>query len=95
MLLTGHPQAFLGTVATESSGFLRRTPQWWDSMKYIYNPLCLFMIMLSVIWFRTGSSASEIAATASSDAQRDANVEQCSLRQSEAGLSSQVASRDE
>jgi hypothetical protein len=95
MLLTGHSRLLLGARATESSGFLRRTPQWWDSMKYIYNSFFLFMIMLSVIWFGAGPSASENAPSPTASAHHDANVERCSLSQSEADLSARLGTRDE
>ena len=64
-------------------------------MKYMYNSLFLFMIMLSVIWFGAGSSASAVAAGPNPNAHPEANVEHCSLRQSDTGFGSPRVTRDE
>ncbi len=52
-------------------------------MKYVYNSLFLFAIMLAVLWFGSGSSASGLAEGPSGGSRPDASAEHCSFRQSD------------
>lgn len=55
-------------------------------MKYIYNSFFLFVIMLAVLWFGSGSRSSELAGAPTRDARASPSAEHASFRQVESAV---------